>query len=362
MHSRRDVLALSGASVALASFPGCSMTTMDAYEASVARIRETLADDPDLRGFVRYATLAPSGHNVQPWRFAVRENGVSILPDLSRRTPVVDPDDHHLFVSLGCAAETFLIAAGAQGRPGTMVTETRDKARIDIELAQGPTSGRHLCEAISKRQSTRSDFDGRAVSTGDLHRLEATAAIDGVSLLLIADEDRRRNVLDLVIQGNSDQMDDPAFVRELKQWIRFNPSEAIETGDGLFSACSGNPTLPTWLGGPLFDWFFEKETENAKYAEQLRSSAGVAVFIADRDDVEGWINVGRSFQRFALEATALGIRHAHVNQPIEVPSVRADFANWLGIGTARPDLVVRFGYAPPMPMSMRRPTEDVIVA
>jgi hypothetical protein len=27
-----------------------------------------------------------------------------ILPDLSRRCPAVDPDDHHLFVSLGCAA------------------------------------------------------------------------------------------------------------------------------------------------------------------------------------------------------------------------------------------------------------------
>jgi hypothetical protein len=45
-----------------------------------------------------------------------------------------------------------------------------------------------------------------------------------------------------------------------------------------------------------------------------------------------------------------------------VPGVRRDFAHWLGIGDARPDLVVRFGYAPPMPMSMRRPARAIIVS
>ncbi|MBS9402255.1 hypothetical protein KG088_01260 [Halomonas sp. TRM85114] len=50
---------------------------------------------------IRYATLTPSGHNTQCWRFRVEEGAISILPDLTRRTPVVDPDDHHLHVSLG---------------------------------------------------------------------------------------------------------------------------------------------------------------------------------------------------------------------------------------------------------------------
>jgi nitroreductase len=86
------------------------------YDEAAARIREALLDYPELKAFVRFATLAANGHNTQPWRFAIRESGVSILPDFSRRTPVVDPDDHHLFVSLGCAVENFLIAAEATGR------------------------------------------------------------------------------------------------------------------------------------------------------------------------------------------------------------------------------------------------------
>lgn len=45
-------------------------------------------------------------------------NSIQILPDLTRRIPVVDPDNHHIFASLGCAAENLAIAAGARGKAG----------------------------------------------------------------------------------------------------------------------------------------------------------------------------------------------------------------------------------------------------
>ncbi len=157
-------------------------------------------------------------------------------------------------------------------------------------------------------------------------------------------------------------MEDPAFVQELRDWIRFNPSQALATGDGLFTRCSGQPTLPTWICKRMFTRFFRKDDENARYTAQMRSSAGVAVFIGDRADRDHWVRVGRSFQRFALQATALGLSYALINQPVEVPSVRADFARWLGIGNTRPDLVVRFGAARSMPMSMRRPVRSVIIS
>ena len=156
-------------------------------------------------------------------------------------------------------------------------------------------------------------------------------------------------------------MDNPAFVRELKEWIRYNPGAALKAGDGMLGKCSGSPSIPNWLGPAIFDLVFQKDAENKKYARQLRSSAGLAVFVAEREGPEGWIQVGRSFERFALQATALGIRHAHMNMPIEVAEVRPAFADWLGIPGTRPDLVVRFGKAPLMPMSIRRALDAVIV-
>lgn len=91
--------------------------------------------------------------------------------------------------------------------------------------------------------------------------------------------------------------------------------------------------------------------EAAKIARQIRSSSGIAVFAAASDDRAGWIAAGRAYQRFALEARARDIRHAFINQPVEVPALRSQFTSELGLGDRRPDLVVRFGRGPAMPRS-----------
>lgn len=362
MVSRRAFLKTSAATFAASSLTGCSNATMSDYQQSAAEIRAALAADPPLREFIRYATLAANGHNTQPWLFKIAAGRVAIAPDFAGRTEVVDPDDHHLFVSLGCAAENFAIAAAARGRATAINFDANGDGVIDVDLANGPADAGDLYQAIPMRQSTRSEYDGRKVPVTDMEKLRAAATIDGVNLQFFTEENDLEQVLDFVVAGNSAQMENPAFVQELKDWIRFNPSEALRTSDGLFSACSGNPVIPTWFGNMMFGQFFKKDVENKKYAAQLRSSAGVAVFTGAKDDRDHWVKVGRSFQRFALQATALGIRNAHVNQPIEVPSVRPEFASWLGAPGRRPDLIIRFGYAPALPMSMRRPVETVITS
>lgn len=360
MSNRRDFMVQTAAAGVLLPLSACAGDEMAGYDAAAAKLRAPLPMAGRFADFVRYATLAPNGHNTQPWRFVQRPGGADILPDLSRRTPVVDPDDHHLFVSLGCAAENFMIASAAHGLPGSMRYVGDGKDRIEIDLARGTPRPDTLFQAIPLRQSTRSIFDGRAVPNDHLSLLQAAAKIEGVELLLITDDARREAVLDFLIRGNDAQIDDPAFVQELRAWIRFNPAQALATSDGLFSKCSGSPVIPSWVGKRFFGMVFTKDAEDKKYVAQMRSSAGIAVFIGDKVDKDHWIRVGRSFQRFALQATALGIRQAMVNQPVEVPEIRMEFARWLGIGTGRPDLVVRFGYAPPMPMSMRRPVGAVI--
>lgn len=352
MDRRHFVLtAAAGAATVVAS--GCARGAADAYEAAQRALRAPLPAEPTLADLVRYATLAANGHNTQPWTFVATGRGVRIVPDFSRRTPVVDPDDHHLYVSLGCAAENLLIAAAARGRAGA-VAVADGAAGLEIELIEAQAVDDGLLAAIPLRQSTRSLYDGRSVPPQQLRELERAARVDGVSLRLITAPGERDEVTEFVIRGNGLQMDDPAFVAELRDWIRFSTDEAVSRADGLYSASSGNPSLPGWIGRTLFPLVFRKSAENEKYSAQIGSSAGIAVFVADRADPEHWMRVGRSFERFALRATSLGIRHAHINQPVEVPEVRRDFARWLGASDARPDLVVRFGFAAPLPMSLRR--------
>ena len=132
-------------------------------------------------------------------------------------------------------------------------------------------------------------------------------------------------------------------------------------GAGRLSAASGDPSLPRWLGSRMFALLFTPKRENDKYATQLRSSGGVSVFVSEKDDITHWADAGRCCERFALQATALGIRNAMLNQPVEVSALRAQFAAFLGVAGSRPDLAVRFGRAPRMPQSLRRPVQAVLV-
>lgn len=328
------------------------------YERYSARRRAAPPPDPAVTDLIRYATLAANGHNTQPWRFRVAGETIDILPDLTRRTPVVDPDDHHLFVSLGCAAENLHIAATATGRPGAL---SLDEGSARYVMGRGPDRAEPLFAAIPARQSSRTLYDARPVPNDALETLRRAAEIPGVRLVLLTDRPRIGQARDLIVAGNDAQMTDPAFMTELKHWIRFNPADAMRTGDGLYSASSGNPILPGRLGGIAFDRFVGAAAENARYARQIDSSSGLAVFLAERPDRTHWMTVGRACQRFMLAATALDLRCAFVNQPVEVAGLRPALAALAGEPGLRPDLVLRFGRGPVLPFSPRRPVAAVLL-
>ena len=364
MKRRRLLIGGAVATVGAGGALGLSIADMGSmadYSAATAAMRARLAERPQLRDLVRYATLAANGHNTQPWRFRLDENRIAILPDFARRTPVVDPDDHHLFASLGCAAENLSIAAAARGRAGDLRFDQAGDGSLVFELGSASAAEGALFDAIPKRQSTRAEYDGRPAPAADLDMLAAAGRVSGVDVILITDPRQMERVLELVIAGNNAQMADPAFVRELKSWLRFNPRRALEAGDGLFSAASGNPTAPSWLGGLMFDFVFGAASENERYVRQVRSSAGIAVFVSARDDKEHWVRAGRACQRFALQATALGLKHAFINQPIEVAELRPELASMVGMPGRRPDIVMRFGYGPDLPFSPRRPVNAVVL-
>ncbi|MBP6189632.1 MAG: Tat pathway signal protein [Azonexus sp.] len=366
MVTRRE-FTLSGlaSAGAIAGLSSCSSGT-NGYQATVENTwRHSRSEAGEkaalMRELVRYATLAPSSHNTQCWKFRIEDGAISILPDLTRRCAAVDPDNHHLFVSLGCAAENLIQAALAKGLMGTVTVDAGAGSSLRIALEATRAMASPLFQAIPERQSTRAEYDGKPLTGEELRLLEKAGSESGVRVILLTEQAAMESVLDYVVQGNTAQMNDRAFVDELKMWIRFSADDAVRSGDGLYAASSGNPSLPAWLGKPLFDAFFTTGSENDKYAKHVRSSAGIAVFVADDASPAGWIDVGRCYERFALQATALGIRNAHLNQPVEVPAERPRFARFLGLGERRPDLVIRFGRGPRLPPSLRRPVEAVLV-
>ena len=55
-----------------------------------------------IKGLLKYAVLAPSGPNTQPWKLAIDGNEVSVIADFDRALPNVDPSTG-LFISATAA-------------------------------------------------------------------------------------------------------------------------------------------------------------------------------------------------------------------------------------------------------------------
>lgn len=361
MHRREILVGLNAMAITTGARSALAESSRPTtYDEAVKLVWRPLDTSGGVRELVRAGTLGANSHNTQPWRFTVADNQITIKPDFSRRCPAVDPDDHHLFASLGCAVENMVQAARAIGFEAQAGFALTSQDYVTITLDRSPSSSSELVTAIPKRQCTRAEYDGQAIGTEELNKVRAGGTLDGVECMLVTERSRMDAILDYVVQGNTAQMHDGAFMAELIDWIRFNDSMAIDKLDGLAARSTGNPSLPTWIAKRLLPFVMTEKGENDKYARHIRSSAGIAVFSAASNDRAGWVSAGRAFQRFALQATALGIRQAFINQPVEVPSLRPQLASYLGIGDRRPDLVVRFGRGPTQPPSLRRPIEAVI--
>ena len=313
----------------------------------------------EMRELVHYATLAANGHNTQPWRFAIQENTIEIHPDYTRHLPVVDPTDRALWISLGCALENLTVAARAAGySPEIVYPGNQDFIRVNFMVDTPQQS--LLFNAIPERQNTRSEYDGQRVAVGDFDQIQTLPLEPGVSLRFATTPTEMETVVDYVNQGNLTQYADQAFVSELIEWLRFNKREALASHDGLYSACSGNPQVPRWLGR-IFVAGTKPQQQADSDAKKLRSSAGAVVIASNIDDRATWVRTGRVYERLALKMTSLNIKSAFLNQPIEVKALRSQFQSAMGLGEGLPQLLVRYGYAQAMPKSLRRPVEAVLI-
>jgi hypothetical protein len=359
--SRRDFLKLfaAGSVTAAGGYALYEFSPWLDYQTQAEQVW-TLKENDTMRNLIHYATLAANGHNTQPWKFSIRGNAIEIHPDYSRELKVVDAQHRELWISLGCALENLLTAARASGYAAEVAyPDSADLIRVNLTSdSSQPTP---LFDAIPQRQNTRSEYDGRPIPASDLDRILSLPIEPGVSLRFVTAPDELETLVEYVNMGNLSQYADSAFVDELIEWLRFNKRDALAEMDGLYSACSGNPEVPGWLG-QMFVAGTKPQQQADADAKKLRSSSAAVVIASETEDKSSWVRTGQVYERLALQTTALGIKSAFLNQPIEVNELRSQFQSAIGLGAALPQLLVRFGHAESMPRSLRRSVDQVLIA
>jgi len=315
-----------------------------------------------LRFLLRYAILAPSGHNTQPWLFRLRDQRLQVYADRARALPVVDPDDRELTISCGAALATLRIAARHFGEAATVevMPDRADEdllASIGLEPADPPSDHEEeLFRAIPERHSNRQAFEDREPPVELVERLVTEAHTEGAWLRVIRGEDRVA-IAGLVAEGDRIQMADKRFRRELASWMHPNRSRSR---DGMRGYGFGFGELMSHAGPLAIRSFDVGKGQAARDRQLAEGSPLLAVLHTDTDEPAAWLATGQALQHVLLRARAAGVWTSFLNQPIEVAELRLRLAELIGRPQAHPQLLVRFGYGPDVRPEPRRDSDEVL--
>lgn len=336
--------------------------THDAWMIDESEFYELDDRRDEMEFLLRYAVLAPSGHNTQPWKFAIAPEGIEVYADYSRRLPLMDPDDRELVMSIGAAIFNLRVAAAHFGYESTVLHQPQGDTAKPVALV----SLRETCDpdlplrglfpAIQLRRTNRHPFDARTIDPAALAMLcdLADDYPNEIQLLLPRDKER---IAELVGRADRVQMQDRALRAELADWVRSSRNVAP---DGIAADALGIPDVFSSASAAVLRRL-DVGGMQARRDEALIGSASLLAVISGEDDQVSLINAGQLLERLLLTVTSAGLHYSFMNQPVEVKALRSVLGSMIR-SPHPPQLLLRIGYAldvtAPLP---RRELREVVL-
>ena len=311
-----------------------------------------------LRYLVRYATLAPSTRNSQPWRFRVKGSTVLLRADPDRWLPAADPSRRELHLSLGCALENLLVATTSVGYRHTIAyfpePGDRDLAAVVTfrpapRVAPAPTPTVTL-DTLEFRRTEHRPFLARTIPPLFLERLRAIPGEPGVRLDLSDAGDRRRAVDVLTVRAAGTLFGNDEYRDEL----------ARAMGEGSF----GGAWAANQVGRVALSHLHLARRLARQASAAIQSAPVLGVIGSLADGPVDQVRSGRLLERLWLMATAQGLALQPLSYALEVPALRQELADRFPEAGPWPQQLVRLGYvaAHKWEHSPRRALEEVVSA
>ena len=368
-HTRRDFLKKTlGSALALYSAPlliGCSGVIRSKMDSNPSFMDHPASIDKNNAAILYYASLAPSGHNAQPW--FVKLNSPSewiISADPKRRLPAVDPENRELLLGIGTFLENLSLAAGVLGYEANIkiIAENAFDAEIAKVMLQTAKPVDYPLDRITKRRTVRKGFLPDALKPDDIQALSRTAE-GNIFYFPRGQSPHARCIEEAQVEAYRVQTHRPAAVEELKVWF-VSDREAREYRDGLTTEGMEITGLKGWyirnfMSPEGMSSDFSKKASIAMNEELVKQGAGWFVITSASHGVADIIEAGRKFERVALIARERRIALAPMTQLLEEKIGREVIASHHGPQMI-PQMVLRTGYLAPYPdpVSLRRPVHS----
>ncbi|MFJ1981063.1 Acg family FMN-binding oxidoreductase [Streptomyces albogriseolus] len=321
-------------------------------------------DEKTVTTLVAEATLAPSMHNAQPWRFRflTGERLLLLYADLERAMPRSDPGDRALHIGCGAALLNMRVAAAHAGlAPDVrLLPEPQDPLLLAaVRLTEQTGRGRddelaRLHAATRQRHTSRHPFAEKDLPEDVRTTLRDAAARESATLLFPGAW-HAETVLDLIRDAESRDVMDADAREDLIRWTRLGP-EAETAVDGVPEYAFG----PRKRDGraPVRDFagrrpVADRGTTTFEYTPHL------ALLSTSGDGPADWLRAGQALERVLLEATLALLATSLTSHALETPELRL-LVRDPASGTGQVQMVLRIGYGPRGPATPRRPVSDVL--
>ena len=314
----------------------------------------------DLRTVVELASLAPSVHNTQPWRFTWDGSTLTVLEDPTRALPVLDPAGRERRISCGSAVLMARLAFAELGYAVDVRLHPGPERLADLRVTGRTTASADdsaLAQAIARRTTDRDPFDDRPLPAQLQAALMQAAEQEGARLRFLGEESAADTVELQVLLSHADdsQRHDPAYLAELAAWRRDREAEGIPS--------RALPSVPVELRGSswvLRDFDAGKGEHAARGSEPPPAEHPTVVVVGTEGDERlDWLTAGQGLGRLLLQATVAGLAVQPMTQVLEVPVLRARMRHVLGV-VGHPQMLLRVGHGRSAPVSRRRPAAQTI--
>ncbi|MEX5636954.1 Acg family FMN-binding oxidoreductase [Parafrankia sp. FMc2] len=331
---------------------------------------------------VTTASLAPSIHNTQPWRWRLADGLLTLRPDVERRLAVLDPDGRQLLVSCGAALLHARLAFRVLGLepvvellPGTtgcgalqpVLSDELVLASMGVAGRVPPTAtDRLLFSAAGARHTDRRPFDGHPLDPALVDRMRRAAESEGAWLMPLAHSDQRLDAAVVAARADWAEQTDPAYRAELAAWRRGQGPTADGVPTGV--ASTHHPSRASDF--PLRD-FDPAGVPGAPPSPPGGRGAGLeaverpAVFVigTDADQAEDRLRAGQALARVLLTVTAAGAAASPMGQPVDSDGYRSVIERMLSIA-GHVQMILRVGYprrdAEASALTPRRPVGEIL--
>ncbi len=354
----------------------CSLGSRALGASASSRRDETGASGPPVAPLdevgmriLQLASLAPNGHNTQPWEVALHDaRSWTIRSVENRRLPAVDPNDRELTLSIGAFSENLILAASALGLAADLELASpsaapgRDLVHVGLHEM---TPGSFPLARILSRRTVRNGLGPRDLPESIVKPLCAPLAGRFVYFPRASREAKR--LAEATLDANRKQAWRDDAQRELATWLRFDDRDAAGLRDGL----STDGMEITGLAGWYVRHFMKPEdamTESFRSrsidaaARMVSEGSGWIVVMGDGTTKAGLIETGRRFEAMALLAREHGVGIHPMTQVLEEHPWRAEIGRDLGLSEPA-QFILRVGQVDPYPkpVTLRRPVADFIV-